>query len=81
MSGESKLSKEKRGNHREQCQNFLTRIYRSYEDKRIIVYGEQREIVLNVGCDEGIILEELLRRYPQKKIIGVDILMKNALLC
>ncbi len=81
MPEECKFSKEKRLHHREQCQNFLTRIYRSYEDKRIMVHAQTGEIVIDVGCGEGIILEKFLRRYPQKKIIGVDILMKNAMIC
>jgi ubiquinone/menaquinone biosynthesis C-methylase UbiE len=81
MPGECKFSKEKGLHHRVQGQNLLTHIYRSYEDKRIMVYAETGEIVIDVGCCEGIILEKFLRRYPQKKIIGVDVLMKNAMVC
>ncbi len=81
MPGERRLSQEKKPFHREQCQNFLTRIYRSYEDKKIMVHAETGEIVIDVGCGEGIILEKFLRKCPQKKVIGVDILVKNARIC
>jgi len=80
MARECKFPKQKRLHQREQIQNFFTRTYRNYEDEKIMAYAESGQIVIDVGCDEGIILEKFLSKYPQKKIIGVDILMKNAMI-
>ncbi|KPK75449.1 MAG: hypothetical protein AMJ89_04510 [candidate division Zixibacteria bacterium SM23_73] len=81
MLGKCKLPKWKRLHQREQCQNFFTRIYRNYEDQKIIAYAESGEIAVDVGCGEGIILEKFLSKYPQKKTIGVDVLVENVMIC
>jgi ubiquinone/menaquinone biosynthesis C-methylase UbiE len=37
--------------------------------------------VLDAGCGEGITLEKLVHRFPDKKVTGVDLLDENVAIC
>jgi ubiquinone/menaquinone biosynthesis C-methylase UbiE len=76
-----KLTGEKRLPQREQIQNFFTRTYRNYEDEKIMAYAESGQIAIDVGCAEGILLEKFLNKYPQKKMIGVDVRLDSVMIC
>ena len=57
------------------------RKYWDYRDERIIsAIGEGRRI-LDVGCGEGILLEKLVRRFPDREIEGIDLDPINIRIC
>jgi SAM-dependent methyltransferase len=61
--------------------NFLARTYRNYVERRI-----QRELrappaILDVGCGEGILLENLRTAYPGKRLAGIDLSEENVRIC
>ncbi|MDR2018353.1 MAG: class I SAM-dependent methyltransferase [Syntrophobacterales bacterium] len=37
--------------------------------------------ILDVGCGEGIALEKLVRMYPDRQVIGVDLELENIKIC
>lgn len=81
MNQARKLPRQKRLHQREQIQNFFTRTYRNYEDEKIMAYAESGQIAIDVGCAEGILLEKFLNKYPQKKMIGVDLRLDSVMIC
>ena len=60
----------------------IGRLYWDYRDKVIFKnIGENSNVILDVGCGEGITLEKLLKVYPGKDIRGVDINEENIDIC
>lgn len=67
---------------REQYANSgLSRKYWDLRDKNIIdAIGDARSII-DAGCGEGILLEKLVKQFPGKDIVGVDIDPINIKIC
>ncbi len=60
----------------------LGRLYWDYRDKVIFKnIKEDSNVILDVGCGEGITLEKLLKTYPDKDIRGIDINRENIEIC
>ncbi|MBF0117391.1 MAG: class I SAM-dependent methyltransferase [Desulfobacterales bacterium] len=60
----------------------ISRIYWDLRDKAIFSYlNENDNIILDVGCGEGITLEKLNIRLHHKQCIGIDGMMENILIC
>jgi len=63
------------------ARNFLARTYRGFLEARVL--GELKDCsgILDVGCGEGILLENLARHYPGKRLAGVDLSEENVRIC
>lgn len=57
------------------------RWYWDQRDRRTLSYIGDEEIILDVGCGEGITLERLLHRFPDRKIMGIDYAPENVSVC
>lgn len=54
--------------------------YWDYRDNRAFLYADGHD-VLDIGCGEGLSLEKLVARYPDKNIRGVDAETENVEIC
>jgi ubiquinone/menaquinone biosynthesis C-methylase UbiE len=60
----------------------IGRIYWNYRDRVALSSMDERDVrVVDVGCGEGVTLETIIRRYPEKSCIGVDGLKENLFIC
>jgi len=55
--------------------------YWDYRDKKIISYIKNEHIILDIGCGEGITLEKLIKKFPNKDIKGIDYIQENVEIC
>ncbi len=63
------------------ARNFLARTYRGFIEARVRSEVKDSGSILDVGCGEGILLENLTRRFPGKRIAGVDLSEENVRIC
>lgn len=63
------------------ARNFLARTYRRFIEARVVRALDEPESILDIGCGEGILLENLSKRYPGKRIAGVDLSDENIRIC
>ena len=63
------------------ARNLLARLYRGYVEARIRRELKDSQRILDVGCGEGILLENLSRQYPDKTLAGVDLSPENVRIC
>ena len=79
------ISKNSSKNHiyqREQYQKGgLGQWYWDYRDKRVISHIKDEYSILDIGCGEGITLEKLIHRFPNKNIKGIDYSRENVEVC
>jgi len=55
---------------------------REFRDKRILsLLGKDFHRVVDLGCGEGITLERLIKEFPEKKYLGVDLSTFNIETC
>lgn len=59
----------------------LTRWYWDYRDEVTISHINHEQRILDIGCGEGITLERLIRRFPGRHIVGLDLLAENVAIC
>jgi len=60
----------------------IARIYWNYRDKLTFsCLGSKDSLVADLGCGEGITLENAGRLFPEKCFIGIDGLKENLLIC
>lgn len=60
----------------------ITRLYWDYRDKAIIDnIPKAAEVIMDIGCGEGITLEKICNIFKDKRIIGTDIDEKNIGIC
>jgi ubiquinone/menaquinone biosynthesis C-methylase UbiE len=64
---------------REQYQKIgISRWYWDYKDNFVLdQINEKDNAILDIGCGEGIMLEKLIKRYPNKNITGLDTMLEN----
>lgn len=58
----------------------IGRLYWDYRDRKIMRYINGDEI-LDIGCGEGITLNKIINKFPQKKVLGIDYLIENVEIC
>jgi len=57
----------------------LGRTYWDYRDNRAFSFIDQKDqVIIDLGCGEGISLEKLSRLYPDRLVLGLDLLDENA---
>jgi ubiquinone/menaquinone biosynthesis C-methylase UbiE len=61
----------------------ISRKYWDYKDNLLIdqIDSQSDNHILDIGCGEGILLEKLVKRYPQKAITGIDCIAENIAIC
>ncbi len=60
------------GQREQYAKGGIGRWYWDLRDTRILSYiGPERDI-LDLGCGEGITLEKILRRFPDRNVLGID---------
>ncbi len=64
------------------CRGGISRIYWDYKDSRLLAYiAPADQFILDLGCGEGILLEKIVRRCPEKKVLGIDVMQENIKIC
>jgi len=66
---------------RQYQESIVTRLYRDYEVNKILAYIEDEKFIVDLGCGEGITLEKLICKFPERTIIGVDLSPENVNTC
>lgn len=59
----------------------ISRKYWDYRDESIFSYIKNERRILDIGCGEGITLQKLLYRFPEKDISGIDVSRANVEIC
>jgi len=67
---------------REQYQKGgIGRWYWDYRDNEILKSIRDEEIIVDIGCGEGILMEKIIQRLPDVKVFGVDPSPENVSIC
>ena len=60
----------------------IGRWYWDWRDRKIFDFIEKKhQDILDVGCGEGLTLEKLIARYPERNIFGIDTMAENVAIC
>ena len=60
----------------------IGRLYWDYRDHVALSFLDDRDQrIVDLGCGEGITLEKMTRRMPQRNIIGIDCMQENIDIC
>jgi len=58
------------------------RWYWDFRDRQMFKFIESGDnAILDVGCGEGITLEKLLEKFPDREITGIDVVSENVEIC
>lgn len=57
------------------------RRYWDWRDEKIIAATGAGRRILDAGCGEGLLLEKLMRRFPDRDVRGVDVSLENVRIC
>ncbi len=59
----------------------IGRWYWDYRDRRTLSYIGEEKNILDLGCGEGITLEKILRRFPDRNVLGIDYAGEKVRIC
>jgi SAM-dependent methyltransferase len=59
----------------------IGRWYWDYRDQKTLAYIQDEKVIFDAGCGEGITLEKLVRKYPQRQVMGIDCSIENVNVC
>lgn len=59
----------------------IGRLYWDYKDEQVISFVGDSSRIIDIGCGEGILLEKLVKRFPDRQVIGVDLSKENIEIC
>ena len=59
----------------------LGRLYWDYRDNKVISCIKDEHVILDIGCGEGITLEKLIKKFPNRNIKGIDYIKENVEIC
>lgn len=48
------------------------RWYWDYRDRKVLSFIRKEKDILDLGCGEGLTLEKILRRFPDRHVLGID---------
>lgn len=68
------------GQRQQYLKGGIGRMYWDYRDRQLMRYIKG-ETILDIGCGEGITLEKIIRRFPEKNIKGIDNSQENVVIC
>lgn len=76
------LPKENMLYQREQYRkSFLTRFFWDLRDEAVLSNINTEENIVDLGCGEGVTLERMVKRFPLKSVLGLDLCYENMLIC
>ena len=55
--------------------------YWDFRDRRTLSYIGHEKNILDVGCGEGITLEKILRKFPDRNVEGIDYSPEKVVAC
>ncbi len=55
--------------------------YWGFRDRRTFSHISEEQIIVDVGCGEGITLEKLVSKFPDRQITGIDYAPENVEVC
>ncbi|MFH1457033.1 MAG: class I SAM-dependent methyltransferase [Patescibacteria group bacterium] len=59
----------------------IGRWYWNYRDRQILSFIKNKQSIIDLGCGEGITLEKLIKKFPDKDIRGIDYCRENIEIC
>ena len=59
----------------------IGRWYWDLRDERTLSYIGPEKDILDVGCGEGITLEKILHRFPDRNVLGIDYEEEKVRIC
>jgi 2-polyprenyl-3-methyl-5-hydroxy-6-metoxy-1,4-benzoquinol methylase len=59
----------------------IGRWYWDYRDRRTLSFIEEEKTILDVGCGEGITLERMVKKFPNRIIQGIDDSAEKVQIC
>ena len=59
----------------------IGRWYWDFRDRRTLAYIGDEQNILDVGCGEGITLEKLLQKFPERNVGGIDYSLEKVNTC
>jgi 2-polyprenyl-3-methyl-5-hydroxy-6-metoxy-1,4-benzoquinol methylase len=59
----------------------ITRWYWDYKDNIVLEQVADHGTIVDLGCGEGVLLEKLVKKFPNLNIIGIDIMLENVEIC
>src|SRR4030042_6697290 len=59
----------------------IGKMYWDFRDRQTLSYISEEKIIVDVGCGEGITLEKLVKKFPDRKIAGIDYSPENVEVC
>jgi ubiquinone/menaquinone biosynthesis C-methylase UbiE len=59
----------------------IGRWYWDYRDRQILKFIADRTKIVDIGCGEGILVEKLSKKFPEKSILGIDPSTENVDIC
>lgn len=57
------------------------RWYWDYRDNKILDFIQNKKVILDIGCGEGILMEKIIKSFPDTKIFGIDPSPENVDIC
>ena len=76
------LSKDGMIYQREQYQKGgIGRRYWDYRDEQILKFLKDSKTIIDIGCGEGILMDKMVQRFPEKRVFGIDPSPENADIC
>jgi len=59
----------------------IGRWYWDFRDRRALSHIDEERNIVDIGCGEGITLEKLVRKFPDRLIVGIDYSPENVGVC
>jgi len=59
----------------------IGRWYWDYRDRRTLCYIGEEKNILDLGCGEGVTLEKILGRFPNRNVLGIDYEEEKVRIC
>ena len=60
----------------------ITRKYWNYRDRQVFAFIKpEYKRIIDIGCGEGLTLEKVIRNFPNRMVLGVDLSAENITIC
>jgi SAM-dependent methyltransferase len=70
-----------RSQREQHARGGITRRYWDWKDEALLAHVGDARCIADVGCGEGLLLEKLVRRFPDREVAGVDVDPANVDIC
>lgn len=59
----------------------ISRWYWDHKDSIVLEHVANPGTIVDLGCGEGILLEKLVKKFPNQNIVGIDFMKENVEIC